>query len=200
MQKAENRFEKDIQRFEEQDKKDQPPKGAVLFIGSSSIRLWRTLERDFAGIPVINRGFGGALFSDVIDFSDRIVVPYQPNTIVIYAGSRDLRINGCGPEEVLRRFRQFREMVRAELPDTRICYVSMKPSIGKWKTIHLDEEANRLIEEYSRKTAGVEFIDIWSPMVAESSPPPKKYFQPDLNHPSQEGYKLWAKAIRPFIE
>ena len=200
MQETENPFEIDIREFEEQDKNDQPPKGAVLFVGSSSFRLWRTLEQDFAGIPVSNRGFGGALFSDVNHFFDRIVAPCQPNIVVVYAGSRDLRINGCGPEEVLRMLVEFRELVAAALPETRICYVSMKPSIGKWETIHLDRETNRLIEAYAKKTAGVAFIDIWSPMVTESSPPPEKYFRPDLNHPSQEGCQLWAKVIRPFIE
>lgn len=199
MQETGNRFEKDIQKSEELDTNLQPQKDAVLFVGSSSIRRWRTLEQDFAGINVINRGFGGALFSDVIHFFDRIVTPYQPRVIVVYAGSRDLRSNGDGPEEVLGVFKKFQGMVGAELPETRTCYVSMKPSIKKWNTIHLDREANRLIEDYSKKTPRVEFSDIWLPMVAESSPPPKKYFAPDLNHPSHEGYKLWAKVIRPFI-
>ena len=200
MRNTENRFERDIQRFEEQDKNDLPRKDAVLFVGSSSFTLWRTLEQDFGGIEVINRGFGGALFSDVIHFAHRIVISYLPRIIVVCAGSRDLHSNGAGSEDGLRLFKTFRKMVRAELPEVKICYVSMKPSITKWETIHLDEEANRLIEEYADKTPGVEFIDIWLPMFAESSPPPKEYFQPDLNHPSHAGYTLWAKVIRPFIE
>ena len=200
MRNTENHFERDIQRFEEQDKNDPPRKGAVLFVGSSSFTLWRTLEQDFVGLDVINRGFGGALFSDVIHFAYRIVIPYRPRVIVVYAGSRDLHNNGAGPEELLELFTTFRKMVRAELPDVKICYVSMKPSIAKWATIQLDREANRLIEEYADRTPGVEFVDIWAPLVAESSPPPNKYFQPDLNHPSHEGYKLWAKVIRQFIE
>ena len=197
---AENRFEAEIQRFEEADKVNPPPKDAVLFIGSSSIRFWKTLEQDFPGIEVINRGFGGAQFSDVIHFLDRVVIPYQPRAIVIYAGSHDLRREGGGPGEVLKMFTEFREAVQAKLPRTRICYISMKPSIQKWETIHLDREANRLIKEYCEKTPGVQFIDIWTPMVVKSSPPPGKYFKPDLNHPSSEGYRLWASVIRPFIE
>jgi len=197
---AENRFEQSIQEFEKADKVTPPPKGAVLFIGSSSIRFWETLEQDFYGIEVINRGFGGAQFRDVIHFLDRVVTPYQPRAIVIYAGSHDLRRKGGGPGEVLKMFTAFREAVRAKLPRTRVCYISMKPSIMKWETIHLDKEANRLIREYCEKTPDAHFIDIWTPMVVESSPPPERYFKPDLNHPSTEAYKLWASVIRPFIE
>ena len=97
MQVTENRFERDIQEFEAQDKENYPPEGAVLFTGSSSIKRWHSLEQDFAGIKVINRGFGGALFSDVIHFLDRIVIPYQPSAIVIYAGSHDLHHGAGGP-------------------------------------------------------------------------------------------------------
>ncbi len=196
----ENRFEPEIQKFERQDKGQPPVKNAVLFTGSSSIRLWTTLAEDFAGIEVLNRGFGGSEFGDLLHFFDRIITPYQPRVIVVYAGSHDLHRSHGGPQEVLDRLKAFRDKVRAELPETKILYISMKPSIKKWKTIDLDREANRLIQAYTEETPGIEFIDIWSPMVAESAPPPARYFKPDLNHPSREGYQLWASVIRPHLE
>lgn len=199
MQPTENRFEKDIQKFEAMDRENPPAKGAVLFVGSSSIRLWDSLKEYFAGIDVIQRGFGGAEFGDVMHFFDRIVTPYAPRVIVVYAGSLDLRREGGGPEVVLAQFEAFCKAVKDKLPMTKVCYISMKPSISKWDTIHLDKEANRLIADYANKTPNVDFIDIWAPMVAEGEPPPEKYFIPDLNHPSVEAYRLWAQVIRPFI-
>jgi hypothetical protein len=118
------------------------------------------------------------------------VIPYKPKSIVIYAGSRDLHIKEGKPKDVLKMFIKFRESVRAKLPKTKIFYLSMKPSIEKWKTIHLDKEANGLIEEYAKRTENVEFIDIWTPMVSKSSPPTTKYFVKDLNHPSIDGFNL----------
>jgi lysophospholipase L1-like esterase len=195
----ESRFEKDIQAFEKQDQTDPPPKNAVLFWGSSSFRLWHTLKEDLSNLPIINRGFGGAPLRDLIHFMDRIVIPHQPQIVVVYGGSIDLHDLGCSPEQVLDLFKQFKNALHTKLPKTKICYISMKPSISKWNTIHLDQEANRLIAEYAGKTNLVEFVDIWTPMTQGNTPPPKDYFLPDLNHPNHSAYKLWAKIIRPFI-
>ena len=172
----------------------------MLFTGSSSIRFWSNLEEDFSGIPVINRGFGGAQFSDVIYFMDRIVTPYEPKTIVIYAGSHDLRKKDGGPEEVLRMFKAFRSAVREKLPNTKICYISMKPSLAKWETIHLDKESNKLISDYCTQTEKTEFIDIWTPMLGDAEKPSPDYFKSDRNHPNDKCYKLWASIIREYIE
>jgi lysophospholipase L1-like esterase len=131
---------------------------------------------------------------------DRIVTPYRPKTIVIYAGSHDLRKEGGGPEEVLRMFKAFRSAVLAKLPDTRICYISMKPSLAKWETIDLDKAANRLIEEFCARSTNTEFIDIWTPMLEGASKPSADYFKPDRNHPSEKCYQLWAGIIRDYIE
>jgi lysophospholipase L1-like esterase len=197
---VENRYEAAIRRFESRDQVNPPPSGTALFLGSSSITRWRSLAEDFPGIDVLNRGFGGAEFSDVLHFFDRVVTPYAPRVIVIYAGSHDLRGPGGGPEEVLRMFRTFCAAVQAKFPETKVCYVSMKPSLAKWSSIHLDREANRLIAEYAAGEPRVEFIDIWTPMTADGEPPPAKYFAEDRNHPSRAAYTLWAAVIRPYIE
>lgn len=195
-----NRFEADIQRFEEQDRHNPPPSNTVLFVGSSSFRLWETLAEDFAGIEILNRGFGGALLEDVLHFLPRIVLPYQPRIIVLYGGSLDLHQAGAQPEQILAMFQRFHETVHAHLPATQVYYLSMKPSIAKWEEIELDRAANELIENYVATVPNTGYIDIWTPMVAESVPPPATYFQPDLNHLNREGYKLWAAVIRRLID
>lgn len=197
---VENRFESAIQRFEAEDKVAPPPSNAVLFVGSSSFRLWETLAEDFAGIDVINRGFGGARFRDVLHFLPRIVLPYRPRTIVLYGGSIDLHQGNAQPVQVLQMFQKFHQRVHAVLPSTTVYFLSMKPSIQKWDDIALDQEANRLIADYVTDTPNTGFIDIWTPMVAQSSPPPSTYFQADLNHINREGYRLWATVIRPFLQ
>ncbi|MBK1876129.1 GDSL-type esterase/lipase family protein [Pelagicoccus mobilis] len=195
-----SRFEADIVAFEERDQEAFPAKGGALFVGSSSIRKWTTLEADFAGYPVVNRGFGGAQFSDVMYFFDRVVLVYEPRVIFIYAGSHDLRRSDGGPKAVLEKFIEFESRVHAVLPNCLVCFISMKPSIQKWDTIGLDREANRLVRNYTDSTTGTAYVDIWTPMIEEGEPPPEHFFLPDLNHPSEEGYRVWAEAIRPVLE
>src|SRR5436305_5469999 len=96
-------FENEIRAFEQADAKSPPPKDAVLFLGSSSIRLWKTLEQDMPGMKVINRGFGGSQVSDSVRYADRIVLPYRPKLIVFYAGDNDIAA-GKSPQRVLADF------------------------------------------------------------------------------------------------
>lgn len=194
-----NRFEADIQRFEAQDRLNSPPPNGVLFVGSSSFRLWETLREDFAGVEVINRGFGGAMLRDVLDFMPRIVLPYRPRIVILYAGSIDLHQGDAQPAQILKMFQEFQQTIHAQLPTTQVYFLSMKPSIAKWDDIALDRTTNALIADFVTTVPHTGFIDIWAPMVAESRPPPARYFQPDRNHLNREGYKLWADVIRPFI-
>lgn len=194
-----NRFEPDIRAFEERDRADPPAEGGILFVGSSSIRLWKSFDEDFAGIDACRRGFGGARFTDVLHFLDRIVIPYRPRQVIVYAGSLDLHGGGASPEAVLGHFQEFVRRIHAVLPETRIGYISMKPSLSKWADIQLDREANERIAEWSRGQDRVDFIDIWSAMAPGSEPPSDALFVADRNHLSREGYAVWAEAIRPFL-
>ena len=138
------RFENEISAFETADKTNPPPKRAILFIGSSSIRLWKTLPQDFPGHKVINRGFGGSEIADSVYFADRIVFPYEPRMIVLYAGGNDIN-GGKSPEVVSADFKAFVEKVRAKLPDTRIAYISIAPNPARWSQVERVKAANKLI-------------------------------------------------------
>ena len=98
-----NRWEKEIQVFEDWDRKNTYPHNAVLFVGSSSIRLWNTREC-FPQLPVLNRGFGGAQIVDINHFAERIVLPYKPDIIVFFAGGNDIS-EGKTSLEVLTDFK-----------------------------------------------------------------------------------------------
>ena len=105
------RWEKDIAAFEASDRTNPPPKGSVLFIGSSSIRLWKSLAADFPDLKVINRGFGGSHIPDTTHFAERIIFPYEPSKIVLYAGDNDIA-GGRSPEQVFADFKELVEKVR----------------------------------------------------------------------------------------
>lgn len=193
-----DRWEKDIQAFEAQDKKSAPPRDAILFIGSSSIKRWNTLAKDFPEVPVINRGFGGSQIADSVKYADRLVVPHDPRLIVMYAGGNDIAA-GKSPEHLLKDFQEFVDRVRKGLPEVSIAYVSVNPNIARWAQREKVQEANRLIEEFAKRDAKLAFIDSYPAFLGEDGLPKKELLDKDNLHLNAEGYKVWTSVLKPRI-
>ena len=193
-----SRWEKSIARFEAADKKEMPKPGGVLFIGSSSIRLWKTLKGDFPGVAVVRRGFGGSQIADSVHFAGRIVHPYQPRQIVMYAGDNDVA-SGKSPEAVLADFQTFVKVVHAKLPKTRIAFIAIKPSIARWKLSGKMAQANALIRAACDKEKRLEFIDIWQSMLGQDGKPKPNLFVKDGLHLNANGYALWTSIVKPYL-
>lgn len=191
-------WEKEIANFEAQDRAAKPPKGSVLFAGSSSIRLWRSLAADFPDFKTINRGFGGSVLADTVEFADRIIIPLEPRLIVLYAGGNDLH-GGKTPEEVAADFRAFVAKIHEHLPKTHIDYISISPNPARWAEVDKVKEANALIEKQCAKTKGCTFINIFPHMLGEDGQPRPELYGPDRLHMTPEGYQLWVKMIRPHL-
>ncbi|HON07513.1 MAG TPA: SGNH/GDSL hydrolase family protein [Verrucomicrobiota bacterium] len=195
---SENRYEKDIQAFESSDATNKPPENGILFIGSSSIRLWKDLKSDFPELPVINRGFGGSQISDSVYFAERIVFPYKPRMIIMYAGGNDINA-GKSPEEVFNDFKTFVKKVHTNLPSTKIGYIAISPNIARWKQIDKVKEANRLIREYTLRDPRLFFIDTFTYMLGEDGLPKPDIFVSDGLHMNRKGYDIWKTVIRPYL-
>jgi lysophospholipase L1-like esterase len=197
--KGSDRWEPDIRAFEAADKTVPPPKGAILFIGSSSIRLWKTLARDFPEKQVINRGFGGSEIADSVFFADRIVFPYAPRMIVMYAGGNDINA-GKPPEQVFADFREFAEKVRAKLPQTPIAYIAIAPNPARWSQVDRVKAANRLIADYANAGHRIEFIDVFTRMLGADGLPRPEIFVEDRLHMNAKGYELWREIVGPYLK
>ena len=193
-----SRWEKYIARFEAADKKQMPQPDGVLFIGSSSIRMWKTLEQDFPGLPVINRGFGGSQIADSNHFAGRIVHPYKPRQIVLYAGDNDVA-GGKSPETVLADFQQFLKTVRAKLPKVRVSFIAIKPSLSRWKLSGKMAMANSLVRDACGKDKRLDYIDIWQPMLGDNGKPRPDLFLGDGLHLNAKGYALWTSIVKPHL-
>ena len=192
-----NRWEKSIQRFEEEDLKLAPAKGGVLFVGSSSIRMW-DLEKWFPKLDALNRGFGGSEVSDAIHFADRIILKYEPRVIAIYAGDNDIS-RGKTPEQVGEDFKELVSLIHAKLPKTRIVYIAIKPSIKRWKLVDNVRKANEMIVGMTKEDERLVFVDIDKPMIGEDGLPRKELFIADGLHLSDEGYKVWSSLVAPHL-
>jgi lysophospholipase L1-like esterase len=181
------------------DKQKAPAPGGVLFVGSSSIRLWDSLETQFSALPVVvKRGFGGSRMEDCKLYLSRLVTPYQPRMVLVYAGENDLA-EGRTPEQVLRSFTSFVEGVRAELPQTRIAYISIKPSVARKGLMDQIRKTNTLIHEYVGGLNNAEYIDVFTPMLNAEGGPRAELFREDLLHLNADGYALWKSIIAPSV-
>lgn len=195
---AEARWEDALAAFAAADLKRAPEPGGVLFVGSSSIRLWDNLEAEFADARVIKRGFGGSRLSDCVRLLDRLVIKYRPRTVMLYAGDNDLA-EGSTPEEVLRRVKAFADGVHNRLPQTRVTFISIKPSPARRTLIERARAANRLVEDYAAAHPGVDYIDVFTPMLTADGLPRQELFAKDALHLNERGYALWRTLIRPFV-
>lgn len=193
-----SRWEADIQAFEEMDRLNPPQPGGVLFIGSSSIKGWRTLKEDFPEVNTINRGFGGSQISDSVRYARRIVLPYKPRIIVLYAGENDLS-GGKTPQQVFEDYRSFVRLVHAHLPQTRIVFISLKPSGRLWHLEGQIVETNRLIQKHAATSRRLDFVDIHDRMLGEDGKPLPELYQPDELHMTPAGFQIWAEALRPYL-
>ncbi len=195
------RWQPDIDIFARLDEQQSPPKNAILFVGSSSIRLWDT-QKSFPHLTTINRGFGGSFLVDSEYYADRIIIPYSPRTIVFYAGDNDIAA-GKSPAMLLADFKSFTAAVRPALPRTAILYIAIKPSLARWHLWPQMNATNTLIRDYCAAAPRLQFIDIATPMLQpDHSPggqPRPELFQPDGLHLNDEGYRLWTSILTPIL-
>ena len=187
-----------MRRFEAADAQSPPPRHGVLFIGSSSIRFWDTLAQDFPGVPVINRGFGGSELRDSTWYADRIIVPYAPRRVLIYAGDNDLNA-GRTPQQLRADFIAFVERVRRDLPKTKLAYISTKPSPSRAHLLATQRQANALIQAEAKRY-GVDYIDIFTPMLDATGQPDESLFIEDRLHMNRAGYLIWQREIAPYLK
>jgi lysophospholipase L1-like esterase len=193
-----DRWEADIRKFEDSDKQNRPADGGIVFTGASSIRRWTTLTDDFAGYPVINRGFGGSQYSDLIQYADRIIIPYKPKLVVLYSGDNDIN-RGKTPEQVAADFKTLVGLIHKQLPETRVAFISIKPSLSRWKMVGEMRAANDLAKSYIATDKRLVYIDVFTPMLGPDGKPRSELLVEDGLHPSAQGYALWKSVIEPYL-
>lgn len=192
-------FEEDIKRFEAGDRKAPPPRGAIVCIGSSSMRGWhKSIQDDLAPLTVIPRGFGGSNMNDALYYADRIILPYKPRAVVVYEGDNDTA-QGISPQTIAATFQAFTEKIHGELPDCRIYVLSIKPSIQRWHLWPAMKEANRLMAALCEKDERLTFVDVATGMLNSEGTPRKEIFAEDNLHMTAGGYVIWREALRPVL-
>jgi lysophospholipase L1-like esterase len=193
------RFIQEIEAFRQWDAKNALPEHPVLFIGSSSIRMWKTAEA-FPNLPVVNRGFGGAQISDMLFYIDDILLKYPtPAVILFYCGDNDAA-DGKSAQNILRDYQTFVEAAWNAFPQTPVIYLPIKPSISRWSLWPVMVQANKLIRTFCEQNELLFYADTASPMLTTGQPPAAELFLEDGLHLSDKGYNLWKQVVEPLIK
>lgn len=193
-----DRWAKEIAAFAAEDDARPFAPGGIVFVGSSSIRLW-DLASAFPGRRVLNRGFGGTQIPDSVRHVERLVLRHQPSIVVFYAGDNDLSA-GRSPRQVLADFETFVARVHEALPATRIAFIGVKPSLARWAIVDKVREANRLVRSVCDRDDRLGFVDVDGPMIGWDGKPRPDLFAQDGLHLSPKGYALWNVLVTPFLE
>jgi lysophospholipase L1-like esterase len=191
-----DRWEKDVAAFEASDLASPPPKGEILFIGSSTIRLW-DLKASFPDLKTINRGFGGSEMADSTRYVERLVVPHSPRIVVVYAGDND--IMGIPSEQIVIAFERFVRAVHSKLPETKILYIGIKPSLLRWGQVDRMRQANAMIRQFCERDERLGFVDTDNAMLGWDEKPRPELYVPDGLHLTAAGYQILTALVRPFL-
>lgn len=195
------RFEKEISAYESKDKENPPAPGTIEFIGSSTFTRWGTVVADMAPLPVFNRAFGGSAVGDMLRAAPRIVIPNKPKVIVYYCGDNNMtKGESSDPEVPVKGFADFVALVRADLPETRFVYVSIKPSPSRWAAWPRVSEANAKLKELCAVDPKLTFVDISPALLGADGKPDESLYVKDRLHTTAEGYARIAAILKPVLE
>lgn len=193
-------FADEIHAFKTSDSLNPRPQNAILFLGSSSFRMWSDVQNYFPDYTLINRGFGGSCLTDLIHYANDIVFPYHPKQVVIYCGENDfVASDTITPAMVNSRFVELFDLIRNKMPDVKVTYISIKPSPSRW---HLKEKficSNKFIRKFLKKQPNTSFVDVWHKMLGRDKQPLSGIYLEDKLHMNPAGYSIWQKAIKPHL-
>jgi len=193
-----DRFEGEIRKFESRDATNPSAPGVVLFTGSSSVVKWGSLSNDFAGLPVLNRGFGGSTWRELNYYFLRIVPKYQPRAVVVYEGDNDLAM-GRSVAECLADFEAFRDLMRAHLPGVPVAVLAVKPSPSRRHLLKAQAEINAQIRQRLAGQPNWVLLDVASVLLDAAGEPVPELFESDRLHLKSGGYARWLPVVKPWV-
>ena len=197
-QKSDKPFYNEIQAFKTADKQNPPPKDAIVFVGSSSFAMWTDVQDYFPGYKIINRGFGGSGLNDAIEYENDIITPYHPKQVVIYSGENDIAANATA-NDVMQRFTTLFNMIRRDLPDADVVYISIKPSPSREKFMPVMVNANAMIKKFLASQKNTTFVDVYSKMLDASGKLRPELYREDMLHMKPVGYEIWKEQLTPVL-
>ncbi len=191
----------ELEAFARQDVEAPFAPGGVVFVGSSSIRLWSSLAEDMAPIPVLNRGFGGSRLFDALYHAPALVSLHAPSLVVVFSGTNDLAGDGAkSAAQVRDLFVQLVERLWADDADLPVVYIAITPTLARERHIATVREANRLIARICADDPRLAFVDPTPDLLDGDGRPDPRWFRDDRLHLNAQGYAVWTRHVRPVVE
>jgi lysophospholipase L1-like esterase len=192
-------FTAEVNNYLRQDKRDPVEKHGIVITGSSSIRFWQPeIHSAFTQVDVIARGFGGSNMNDLLYFSQALITQYQPRAVALYEGDNDIA-QGISPELILTKFIALSNKLRRSLPEIRIYFISIKPSIARQSMWPKMVETNQLIQNECNAQQNCTYIDVASKLLKDGLPKQDVFIEDGL-HLNKKGYQLWSEVVVGVIE
>jgi len=192
------RFNSQIEALLQQDHPVEPGKELALFTGSSSVRMWKDIAGYFPEYHVINNGFGGSHFSDLIHYYEELILEFHPDYLFIYEGDNDIA-GGKKPRKVIKEARLLIDRIQKDLPETKVVLISPKPSVARWHLRKKYQKLNKKLERLCNKTVNLEYADVWSAMLDENGQVLTGIFLDDNLHMNKKGYAIWGEVIGELL-
>ena len=193
------RFQSEIEALNNKEFNIDPAKQVVVFTGSSSVRMWNTIQEDFPSINAINTGFGGSHFTDLIQYQEELIFRFNPDKIFIYEGDNDVSAEKA-PVDILVSAAMLYGAIRTRFPEAEIYLISPKPSISRWHLKNEYEQTNGLLKRFCELNPNLTWVDVWSPMLGENGEPKADIFLEDDLHMNAKGYDIWQEVMADYFE
>jgi lysophospholipase L1-like esterase len=193
-----NRFNDQVEELYNREYNFSPNKKLALFTGSSSVRMWNDVQERFPKYNVINNGFGGSHFSDLIYFYDKLIAKHNADYILIYEGDNDIASEKSAAE-IMRGAKKLRKMIAEDFPDVTVVFIAPKPSIARWNLKKQYERVNKKLKKFTNRKKNTEFADVWNAMLDENGKVYDDIFIEDNLHMNKKGYDIWENVIGKFL-
>lgn len=193
-----NKYATELAAFRKADAENPSTHGSIVFTGSSSIRLWKTLSADFPGLRVINRGFGGSTAKETLEHYDTLIKPHQPRQVVIYVGSNDIS-RGATANDVLETLAALFDRIHADFPKAKVSYISNAPNPKRWSMVEQFKTINASVESWTQQRPYLDFINVFPKMLGPDSLPLPDIFVSDNLHMNPKGYAIWKEIVAPHL-
>ncbi|NJB72419.1 lysophospholipase L1-like esterase [Saonia flava] len=172
-------------------------KETIVFTGSSSVRMWHSLQNMFPGHQIVNTGFGGSQASDLLVHLNSLVLKFNPKKVFIYEGDNDISAKKK-PKKILGTIQEIVDKIKQHNPETQVVLISAKPSIARWNLRKKYKNLNRKMSRYSEEHPQLAFSDVWKPMLNKRKLKKDIFIQDGL-HMNSKGYAIWYAVIQNFI-
>jgi lysophospholipase L1-like esterase len=192
-------FDAEVAALEARSRARSRGPAPVLFYGSSTFTLWHDAEARFAGDGVVNHGFGGATLADCLEYFDRLVTPFVPRALILYAGDNDLD-NGSSPETVLALLEAIIARKRAALGAMPLAFVSIKISRARLPIMHTIAYLNRIAARRLEGESDCTFVDFTRRLVGRGYESWLAYYSEDALHMNEAGYRVLAQTLREYLD